>query len=1327
MNDLSALESANKKLVLENSLLKDILNKPSELTKEEMINWWTVRAGLISEYLELSSLYFFDWNPQTKRLDHFIGWKESKVIDSLEFLKSTTLDLFPNAFIDLLKDGHPLKINELGQVNEILTDLKISYVIQKSNPIDCVSLIGIGLNTESELPDIDLIKSLHKVYKLYAEAASHEKHIHDQIPSINCLNDLATLSNIHLMPIPDFLTKVVHIVARGFRFPETISVLLKFENEIFQSKRKSQTSYKIQQQFSSQFTGDFFLEIGRAIPFTIEEELFLDTIVKNIGHRLIKKKSIIALQKSQHRLQNLLKSQSNYVLRTNLEGIVTYWNDTFEQTFGWIYKDIPPSEHYALISIQPYHHQRTIETVDSCIQNPGKIFQVELDKPKRTGGNQSTLWEFVCLVNESTGEPLEIQSMGIDITERKIAESNLINSELKYRFLFNKSPFGILLMEGQLFIECNQAALDMTCSTSEYIIGKNPLDISPEYQLNGQKSSDYLEAMINYERDKQNFSFEWVHTKQNGDPLIVKVFISNLAIDERNLMFVVWDDITDKKKSEEKLRKLSMAVEQNPLSIIITNLEGNIEYANTASYHITGYNNSELIGQNPRILKSGLTPPDEHEKLWNSITHGNLWQGILHNMRKNGEIYVEKATIGPIKDENGAISHYVAIKEDITNKLATERNLALSEERFRQIAEQSQTVIWEVDLNGLYTYVSPVAEKVFGYKPDELIGKKYFFDMHPEELRPTFKKDAIQLVEARSTIKDFENPIMRKDGIIIWVSTNATPILDSNQNIVGYRGSDSDVTEKKLAKEELKEQNDRLNAIISANPDLIFILDKNEQITSFYASNNDDLLFEPSDVIGLSLENIFGKEEKVIHSNHMHTCISTQKLTTYEYEMLIKGKTEYYESRMVPLSSNRVLAFIRNVSEKVKVEKERIELNSILEERVIERTKELNFAKKEAERANSAKSEFLSRMSHELRTPMNSILGFAQLLELDQLTDKQSKNIGQILTSGKHLLNLINEILDISKIDAGKISVVMEPVHIGSIITEMFDVVAPLAMKNHIDLEVIYSKEFDSYILADKQRLKQVLLNLINNAIKYNKVGGNVILNCELYKASDNQEYVKIFVKDTGIGISKDDFTRIFDPFERVMHSKEEIEGTGLGLAVVKRLSELMNCKISLESELGVGSTFILESKKINLEELPTKQPFQHLPLNHLAKSTSEGIILYIEDSSSNLELVENILYLARPSYQLITSINATQGLKLAQEHKPNLILLDLNLPDMHGSDVMKELQSMEETKNTPVLIISADAIELQIQNLTLLGAKAYITKPIDIENLLVQIDQFIN
>ena len=375
----------------------------------------------------------------------------------------------------------------------------------------------------------------------------------------------------------------------------------------------------------------------------------------------------------------------------------------------------------------------------------------------------------------------------------------------------------------------------------------------------------------------------------------------------------------------------------------------------------------------------------------------------------------------------------------------------------------------------------------------------------------------------------------------------------------------------------------------------------------------------------------------------------------------------------------------------------------------------LEEARDEADRANLAKSEFLSRMSHELRTPLHAVLGFGQILSMDELRADQRENIEFILKAGQHLLDLINDVLDIAHIETGGIRLSLEPVHLTDVLGAALDLVRPLAGEDNLTLPLV-GLDADVYVVADRQRLLQVLLNLLSNAVKYNRAGGEITAMCERSGGT-----VTIAITDTGIGMTRDSLARLFTPFDRLGAEETEVEGTGVGMALSRVLSQHMGGSLTVHSTVGVGSTFMLELPEAALPE-PAEVAVTR-PLAPVAAGSGIVSVLCFEDNIANVRLIERAVG-RMPDVEVITAIQGRLGLDLARQHIPDVVLLDLHLPDMPGQEVLRRLRADPATASVPVVITTADASPGQAERLIEQGATAYLTKPLDLVELFDLIER---
>jgi PAS domain S-box-containing protein len=543
-----------------------------------------------------------------------------------------------------------------------------------------------------------------------------------------------------------------------------------------------------------------------------------------------------------------------------------------------------------------------------------------------------------------------------------------------------------------------------------------------------------------------------------------------------------------------------------------------------------------------------------------------------------------------------------------------------------------------------------------------------------------------------------------------WSPSNY-PVLDDHGNvelIIHHVEEVSDIvqpqrdadegmrTREELARETLekKQVQEELAQFFNVSLDMLCISDPNGYFKRVSPAFTDTL--------GWSAEELQSRPfVEFVHPDDVRATLQQVELqqttgqTVFQFENRYKHKDGSYVTlswKSTPQPDGNMFATARDVTE-LKVAEQ-----------------ELRKAKELAETANQAKSEFLSRMSHELRTPMNSVLGYAQLLDLQNEDSKIKDASRAILRSGNHLLNLINEVLDLSRVESGKLSLSLEDVSVSSVLKQAISVVQPMADSTRVELKFDASICGHLHVLADKQRLLQILINLIGNAVKYNRPGGHVFVGC----AENSGALYRVLIKDDGPGIAPENQGDLFQPFHRF--GDPGVEGTGLGLALSQRFATLMGGNLGLLQSSPHGSTFYVDLKPGKAPYAEIKTPMARKDVVALIRNR-RGTILYVEDNSSNTRLMEAVL----ADFKEINLISATHGrsaLGLARDHQPNVILLDVHLPDLMGDKVLKLLREDPITQSIPVVMLSADATKSRMASFLEIGAIEYLTKPLDLENL---------
>ncbi len=711
-------------------------------------------------------------------------------------------------------------------------------------------------------------------------------------------------------------------------------------------------------------------------------------------------------------------------------------------------------------------------------------------------------------------------------------------------------------------------------------------------------------------------------------------------------------------------------------------------------------------------------------------------------VRPDGEARLLQARGQLIPDASGAYTRVIGTSLDITERRATELALRASEESYRAIFQGASDAMWLHDVeSGVILECNEAACDMMGYTAEEqkAIGLEGFTDAESGYTMDRAWDYARRAIAGEP--QRFEWLSRHKDGSPVWSEMTLRHIKvrgvdrvhamarginarkaaeaalrEANEELeqrVAARTAElaaintalaQEMAERGAAERTLREREAHFRRIIESASDWVMICDRTGALTYVGPSAERMLGVKPEDVLGARPTDMLHPDDAPNAQRSLEWLMDHpgESLTTI---LRVRHKDgnyrtfEYIGRTLAPDSGDLgVIAFARDVTERTRAEEA------------------LARAKEEAERANRAKSEFLSRMSHELRTPMNSILGFGQLLARAELAPQQTKSVQHILKAGRHLLTLINEVLEISRIEAGRENFSLEPVALGPALHEAVALVRPLAQQYAVELRegIVPSGAF---VQADRQRFVQVVLNLLSNAMKYNRPGGFV----RLAVSGDDARWT-IRVEDTGRGVSPDRVQELFTPFARLGAEQSDVEGTGLGLALSQRLCEAMGGALTLESTSPEGSTFRVD---LPIAGDPVRAVEESGNCDVTQAPHRAATLLYVEDNLANLSLVETIL-LSRPGWRTVPALQGQLGVELAREYLPDVVLLDLHLPDMPGDEVLRRLRSDAATSKIPVIVVSADATGASLERLRTAGADAYLTKPLDVDEFLRVVERFL-
>jgi len=788
-------------------------------------------------------------------------------------------------------------------------------------------------------------------------------------------------------------------------------------------------------------------------------------------------------------------------------------------------------------------------------------------------------------------------------------------------------------------------------------------------------------------------------------------------------------------------------------SSIATDAQGVIQIFNVGAERMLGYQAADVVDK--------ITPADISDlqeviaraealsvELGTVITPGfealvfKASRGIediyeLTYIRKDGSRFPAIVSVTALRDAQENIIGYLLIGTDNTARKQAEQALLRAGALQNAIFNSANFSSIATDAKGVIQIFNVGAERMLGYNAVDVVDKITPADISDSQelitragelsielgtlITPGF--DALVFKASRGIEDIYELTYIRKDGSRFPAVVSVTALRDDQNAIIGYLLIGTDNTARKqveaqqaLLDQRLRDQQFYTRSLIESNIDALMttdprgiITDVNQQMELLTGCTRDEL-------IGAPFKNYFTDPERAEVA--IRRVLRESRVTNYELTAFARDGTETVVSFNASTFHDRdrnlqgVFAAARDVTDRKQFE-HKLQENNI----------ELESAKAAAEKANLAKSEFLSSMSHELRTPLNAVLGFAQLMasDLPPPSDAQKLSIDQILQAGWYLLRLINEILDLAMIESGKVTLSNEAISLTEVLQDCQAMIAPQAKQRGIQM-TFPGFEHLFYVHADRTRVKQVLINLLSNAIKYNRVGGAVIVNCVV----NDENRVRVSVMDTGYGLTPDKLAQLFQPFNRLGQEASTEEGTGIGLVVTKKLVELMSGVLGVDSTVGIGSEFWFDLAVSGQPSLALSHASEILAQepDYVTRdpSSPQRTLLYVEDNPANLALVEQLVA-RRSDLKLLTAIDGHKGIHLARAYKSDVILMDINLPGISGFGALKILREDPATADIPIMALSANAIPRDIEKGIEAGFFRYLTKPIMVREFMDALD----
>lgn len=867
----------------------------------------------------------------------------------------------------------------------------------------------------------------------------------------------------------------------------------------------------------------------------------------------------------------------------------------------------------------------------------------------------------------------------------------LHESEEKLRKAFRASPDGLVIsrLADSVILEVSDQTLQLFGYERTEVIGHSCLELG---WFVDPAERDRLVRVVEQRGGVRNG--ELIIRRKNGERRPVALSAERLELNRETCVLSLLHDLGVRKQQEEQLRLLITAVESIEHGVLMTNGKGNITWANPGFTRLTGYQLSEVLGRNPRFLKSGMQPEAFYRELWQTINRGEVWRGELINRRKDGSNYHEAMTIAPVRPGGGAVTHFISIKEDITALKQAEDSLRESERLYRSLFLNM--------LNGFaycqMIYTGGVATDYIYLKVNEaflvLTNLGQVEGRRMSEVIPDLPRTNPGLLATFDRVARNGSP--EKFEVFIeplqdWYA--ASVYCPQPEHFVVVFDV---ITERKRTEQELIRKEELLRQMSATAQIGAWEVDLRTNRASWSEETVRIHDLPPGSPADVEQGFEYYPGEARIRIEHA-------------FQELMEHGTEY-DLELEFISAKAVRKWVRTLG-RARWQNGRVaevfgSMQDITERKAAE---QLQAAKQAAESANRAKSEFLANMSHEIRTPMNAILGYANLLRRDEnLSPDARRKLETINRSGENLLAIINNILELSKIESGRMTAQMEDFNLPALLEDLVQLYRPRAEGKSIAFEFSYEPGLPDHVRTDREKLNRIIGNLLDNAIKFTSQGG-VTLRAGCV-GNGKETMLLVEIADTGVGISPDEASRVFQQFEQTGSGRASHQGTGLGLAISRQCARLLGGDLTFRSLPALGSVFHLQ---IPVERLTGPGPAVPTLPTRSSRLVSGGEavrVLVVDDISDNRELLRQLL--EGLGFEVCEADSGQKALSVCSEWQPGIILMDALMPELSGHETIQLLRATPSGAKARIVMVSAAAFENDRQRAFAAGADDFLAKP---------------